>query len=141
MTNKKCGKCNKIKDIEEFSIRNRGKKKIRHRWCKQCVKIYDHQRWENGTKKLFNDKFKRKTIDKLYKYLQNKACADCGETNILTLEFDHVRGTKRNNISNMIILGASWKTILIEIDKCDIVCANCHRIRTAKRGNWRKLKY
>ena len=43
---------------------------------------------------------------------------------------------KRDAISNMVNRGYSWKSILIEIDKCDIRCANCHRRRTAKQFGW-----
>jgi hypothetical protein len=45
------------------------------------------------------------------------------------LDFDHVRGEKLYNVAKM-AAGYSWAKILVEIEKCDVVCANCHRIRT-----------
>jgi len=52
------------------------------------------------------------------------------------MDFDHVRGEKVLSISAMVHKGFSWESILAEIAKCDVVCSNCHRIRTAARGQW-----
>lgn len=59
-------------------------------------------------------------------------CSDCGEKNHIVLDFDHLKD-KKYNISRMIHDGFSWAAIKKEISKCEIVCANCHRIRTHKR--------
>jgi hypothetical protein len=59
-------------------------------------------------------------------------CTDCGENNHIVLDFDHIRD-KKYNISRMIHDGFSWRAIMREIEKCEIVCANCHRIRTHNR--------
>ena len=62
-------------------------------------------------------------------------CADCGRSYpAYVMDFDHVRGTKSVGISLM--FSYSWQTILAEIAKCDLVCANCHRIRTFERGQY-----
>ena len=54
------------------------------------------------------------------------------------LEFDHV-GAKHNGISLMLAEGASIRALRAEIAKCEVVCVNCHRRRTARRGrSWRK---
>jgi hypothetical protein len=60
-------------------------------------------------------------------------CIDCGETNPLVLDFDHVRGKKIMCISNMVRNSYSIETIKKEIDKCEIRCANCHRVVTHTR--------
>lgn len=70
---------------------------------------------------------------KLLAYLRGKACVDCGNTNVVVFEFDHVRGEKRADISKLLKL-RSWAPVAREMAKCDIVCANCHRIRTARRN-------
>ena len=72
-------------------------------------------------------------------YLNGKRCLDCGAGNPMVLEFDHIpgRGKKEANISDLLQRG-SWIKIVAEIAKCDIVCANCHRIRTHTRaGDYR----
>ena len=59
-------------------------------------------------------------------------CVDCGfNAHPAALDFDHVRGDKFSDVSRM--LTYSWERILSEIAKCDVVCANCHRLRTISR--------
>ena len=60
-------------------------------------------------------------------------CVDCGEKNYVVLDFDHVRGSKVKCISDMMRGSYGLKSIQKEIDKCEIRCANCHRIVTDKR--------
>lgn len=60
-------------------------------------------------------------------------CVDCGEKNPIVLEFDHVRGEKKCNVSDMGNHSYCFKTIQKEIDKCEVRCANCHRIVTHER--------
>jgi hypothetical protein len=67
-------------------------------------------------------------------YLLEHPCVDCGETDPIVLEFDHLRD-KVANISSMINVRRPWQAIVEEIAKCDVVCANCHRRRTAMRIN------
>ena len=61
------------------------------------------------------------------------SCFDCGLRNPLVMEFDHVHLIKIENISTMIYNGTSLNKIKNEIRKCEMVCANCHRIRTHNR--------
>lgn len=70
------------------------------------------------------------------KYLKDHPCVDCGEDDVIVLEFDHVRGEKVNHVSTMIHSTRSIEQIFDEIAKCEVVCANCHKRRTAMRGNW-----
>ena len=73
------------------------------------------------------------------KYLGEHPCVDCGNTDPVVLEFDHrVASQKNRDVMGMMLY--SVKTILEEIAKCDVTCANCHTIRTARRANtlrWR----
>ena len=63
----------------------------------------------------------------------SRGCHDCGYNKDGTaLQFDHLRD-KKANISNMIRSDYSWNSILEEMCKCEVVCANCHAIRTRRR--------
>jgi hypothetical protein len=110
-------------------------------WCKHCTSIKPlayKLKNENQCKECDSDNTKLKRNNKralVYNYLLDKHCADCGITDPVVLEFDHRDPSlKIDNISNM--MSKSWDTILAEINKCDIVCANCHRKRTAKQYGW-----
>ncbi|WP_156759614.1 hypothetical protein [Microbacterium karelineae] len=77
---------------------------------------------------------------RLMSYLREHPCCDCGESDPIVLDFDHLPGhSKRFNISQAVGGSTrSWETILSEIAKCEVVCANCHRRRSAERGRFRK---
>lgn len=61
-------------------------------------------------------------------------CLDCGWRKWPRgLDWDHVMGDKISDISKLIANGRSWAEIRREIGKCDLVCANCHRIRPIER--------
>src|SRR6266699_6479194 len=76
----------------------------------------------------------------LHEYLSTHPCIDCSRNNILVLEFDHVHGSKKANVAAMARDERPWSTIQAEINKCEVRCANCHRIKTLDRiGSWRSL--
>ena len=66
----------------------------------------------------------------VWDYLLLHPCVDCGISDPVVLEFDHVRGDKEINISDALLRGWSYSRILSEIEKCEVRCANCHRLRT-----------
>jgi hypothetical protein len=64
--------------------------------------------------------------------LKKSGCTDCGNSYPpCVMDFDHVRGKKIRNIS--IAANYGWKSMLEELAKCELVCANCHRVRTQNR--------
>lgn len=74
-----------------------------------------------------------KNRKKAAEYLSQHPCVDCGESDIVVLQFDHVRGKKTANVSDMVHMGSSWSTIEKEIQKCDVRCANDHARRHFKK--------
>lgn len=82
--------------------------------------------------------YKQAAVERAREYvLQAKwegVCEDCGgEYPAAAMDFDHVRGEKRAAVSQLVRYGYSTTAIQAEIDKCELVCANCHRLRTARR--------
>jgi hypothetical protein len=76
-------------------------------------------------------------------YFATHCCTDCGERDPFVLTFDHVRGMKRANVSDMVRDGLGLETLKAEIEKCDVVCYNCHSLRTQERSGsyrWRMGK-
>lgn len=67
-----------------------------------------------------------------------RGCADCGyRENAVALEFDHRPGEVKSLSIGRAISQAGLDRLLAEIEKCDVVCANCHRIRSFNRGQHR----
>ena len=78
-------------------------------------------------------KSQRKEATFIQEYLSDRSCADCGESDIAVLTFDHVWGEKKYNISNMISRGYNVETIRKELEKTEIVCFNCHMRRERRK--------
>lgn len=125
----KCTKCRRNRKSAEFG----GKSK----WCKKCRREYGQEHYQNN-KQLYIERNRRRLarIREWMESLKNKPCVGCGNKfPTCVMEFDHVRGTKLFNLGDMFHKGLSRKSILEEIAKCDLVCANCHRIRTCGRSH------
>lgn len=111
------------------------------RWYKanryRKLKLNAQWKYEHGEKgKAYLAKWKLR-LRNVVKALKNKPCTDCqGWFEPCQMDFDHRDpAIKRFSISQSV---HSTKTILEEVRKCDLVCANCHRLRTQKRleGNY-----
>jgi hypothetical protein len=89
----------------------------------------------NDTKKETTKKFRLKRREMLNQIKMEAGCCDCGyNEHPAALHFDHVLGVKNFNIS--MDPKRKWQDILEEIAKCEIVCANCHSIRTHERNQY-----
>lgn len=67
-------------------------------------------------------------------YKETTPCLDCGLIfEACCMDFDHVRGEKVYAVGTMVAHGHNRQSIEEEIAKCDLVCANCHRMRTRDR--------
>lgn len=67
-------------------------------------------------------------------------CVDCGTRDDRVLVFDHALVRRMNGRTVGAMMMASWDKLKVELDKCQLVCANCHMIRTLERkeqGNFR----
>ena len=63
--------------------------------------------------------------------IKSVPCMDCGiQYPPFVMDFDHRDPTMKTNGVSRLQRSAGWSKVLEEINKCDIVCANCHRIRT-----------
>src|SRR5438105_1493911 len=104
---KKCSRCKQEKDEAEFQ-RNRHAQDGLQDQCKACRKETDRQTYLNRSeeKKARYRAANLQTIERntrlLYEFLLEHPCVDCGETDLVVLEFHHVRVEKKTSISNMI---------------------------------------
>lgn len=66
-------------------------------------------------------------------YKREHPCVDCGETDPLVLQFDHVNDDKECNVADMVTRSVGLERLKKEIEKCEVVCANDHLRRTHAR--------
>jgi hypothetical protein len=134
---KYCKKCDLEKPLAEFAKKGKGNQP----YCIPCNRQYQRQHYINN-KQDYLDKAKRwdlQQYDKVLSYLRQHPCVDCGESNIVCLDFDHSdRSTKELTVSFGITKGYSWDRLRIEIEKCVVRCKNCHAKITAAQFGWRK---
>jgi hypothetical protein len=133
---KRCTKCGVERALEEFP--RRGKR--RGSWCRECVRVHDRESYRTNQERRRRVAETRTRpheaiICYLRDFLLEHPCVDCGETDPVVLEFDHVRGTKIAAVSAL-ARNASIKTVVDEVAKCEVRCGNCHRRKTARERNW-----
>jgi hypothetical protein len=133
---RKCYRCGESKPAEAFAWRRRERGQ-RDTFCRPCRKAYgrehylaNRQRYVDQAR-ITKQRLARERTAYLFEFFEAHPCRDCGETDPMVLEFDHLRD-KRFNIGSALPY-RNWASILAEIEKCDVVCANCHRRRTARR--------
>ncbi len=133
-----CRICKTWKPKSEFNYRDieRGLLQYDCRDCQQGIRRESYSNHRETTRASNDERTQRvreSGREYVYSYLLEHPCVDCGETNPLVLTFDHVRGEKRGNVADMVYRGRSIETIEAEIEKCDVVCFNCHMRREYKR--------
>lgn len=142
MTEKSCTACKQVKPVEEFGT-NRAKKDGLQLQCKPCRKDINAAYYisskdsQNPKRKAWIEKARTEGRQIAWDYLRNNPCVDCGESDIVVLQFDHVRGEKKYDISFLILRGMV-AYLKEEIEKCVSRCANCHTRKTARDFGWLK---
>jgi hypothetical protein len=116
METKICTSCNEEKSVTEFYQQNdRPSKQSK---CKVCFNKYCSERWI-------------KTKIKAIEYKGGK-CLDCSnsypKSPYVIFDFHH-RDPSQKDVEWTHLRKRSWDKIIKELDKCDLLCSNCHRIR------------
>lgn len=141
---KKCTICKEAKPLVEFNKHSRNKDG-KQPACRDCNKERSRAYYKRNPE-LHRKNVRRNNLryladinQKMVDYLNEHPCVDCGETDILVLEFDHLDpSTKVINVGEARRLNWTWERILQEIAKCEVVCANDHKRRTARQfGSYR----
>lgn len=103
--------------------------------CSSCHNKYQKEYYKKNPDSINNSAKRRKIkIRKLLEKEKDKPCMDCGKKYpFYVMDFDHVKGKKLFNLSTVANRRFNIKQIVKEIKKCEVVCSNCHRIRTFKR--------
>jgi Homeodomain-like domain-containing protein len=132
---RRCGRCGNHLPIECFNRLGDGLQW----WCRSCFAAYFrdrgdlHRQQSHAAKQARQQALRAQVLD----HLRDHPCVDCGEADPVVLEFDHL-DEKTASISVLLSQTATRKAVEAEIARCEVVCTNCHRRRTAKRAGWRR---
>lgn len=134
----KCSSCKTDKPSSDF---NRKTGQRLNSKCRDCQQAY-HKRWYQGVKekvqqRVYAGKSSRRRLAQAFiAAAKARPCVDCGgRFPSHVMDLDHLdRSIKKMNISMMVSHGFAVEAIAAELAKCEVVCANCHRDRTYRRG-------
>jgi L-lysine 2,3-aminomutase len=97
------------------------------------IQARNKQRRENGSAAAYSRKRRQEFRAEINKIKAITPCKDCGKNfPPECMDLDHL-GEKKKAVSHMVSDGYSREALSKEVSKCEVVCANCHRIRTEKR--------
>lgn len=134
---KVCTKCGTAKPEDRFSKKGAGKASQ----CKECFKAYMKLHYSSNKqmyaeKRNRNRNEQRERLRALVANLKSDPCTDCGgKFHHCAMDFDHVRGEKILEIGIMVKRPVSESQLIEELAKCELVCSNCHRVRTWNRSH------
>lgn len=124
---RKCGTCKE----------RPAKDQKRGGYCTECHRAASRKNYRENKERYFAQaKSRDKELDELINKYKSIPCTDCNiQYPPYVMDFDHLDGdTKKFNISHMRRHRMAFSKIEIEIAKCEVVCANCHRERTNQRN-------
>ncbi len=128
-----CGRCREALPALQF---NRLRDGLQH-WCRECFKEYQRGRKEINREQVAAATARRRARARaqIRAFLSGRACVDCGERDPVVLEFDHAGPEKLGAVAELTYRGADEARLAAEVARCEVVCACCHRLRTATRAN------
>lgn len=136
---KECITCHKLKNIDDF---NKHKSRGIQNQCRSCRAEYNRKHYRNNIEIYKNrnsesrKRLRREAQLFIWNYLLSHPCP-CGESNPVVLEFDHLDPSKKSfPIGGSASHGKPIELLKEEISKCQVLCANCHRKKTAKQRNY-----
>src|SRR5687767_210326 len=129
---KTCHNCSETKDLSAFN-KNKGRKDGYASTCRDCMKLLRKDHYSRNKDKVVASVMERRRAitAAVWQVKCASSCVDCGESDPRVLEFDHLpEYEKEFTISAAGQMGLGLDRVLKEIEKCEVVCANHHRIRT-----------
>jgi hypothetical protein len=124
----KCPKC-KLDLNEDAFAKNRTRKNGHSSYCKKCNKTIKDKHYNNNKIDYKNKVDNRRSVIKNYilDIKKKSKCKFCDENHISCLQFHHLdKNEKDFSISDVTQLGVSIEKVNLELEKCIIVCSNCH---------------
>ena len=137
MATKVCTKCKKRKKVDRFGQRRRKSGVAYNSWCYDCQNEAVRQSRKNPETRKKNSigamRRQRKLAEEVRLLKESVPCTDCKKKHpYWRMQFDHIGSDKVANVSRL-MSNCCRKKLFDEIEKCELVCANCHTDRTHAR--------
>ncbi len=127
-----CTKCKRRRQNKSFnknSTRSDGLSNV----CRDCANSYDKERYVKN-KGSHNELMKQRNAEYRDRYrkkineIKSSGCTNCEEKEPCCIDFHHIdESNKLGDVATMAAHLKKWEVVQKEIDKCVLLCANCHR--------------
>lgn len=139
---KMCRRCQELKSLDEFQKYSRNSDGLQP-YCRPCKRLLDREHYERNPRRNYerNRAAAQRNRLWLYEYLKMKECewdgCEINDPDMLVL--DHLNPEEKHlEVSQMVQRSYSLQTIIAEIAKCRVLCANHHQKHTIQQFGYRK---
>jgi hypothetical protein len=139
-----CARCCVAKPLSGFPIKNAAKGWYSS-YCRPCRQEYAKAHYSRNvayykakaaSARTRGRSGNRAVVDA---FLADHPCVDCGESDPVVLDFDHVDPKLKLDTVGRIQHSGGRARLLREMDKCEVRCGNCHRRKTARQFGWYRV--
>jgi hypothetical protein len=129
-----CAQCGELKPLSEYHNSRTGQ----YTYCRDCRNSYDRRYYrEHSRSARLERRGAQITAARLWmaELKSGVPCADCGETfPIYVMQWDHLPEFEKIAEVSSMVASRTREAVLEELKKCELVCANCHVMRTVARA-------
>jgi len=130
----RCSRCHQWKPVADFHNSDDGE----YTYCRDCRNAYDRQYYA-GPGGAARRARRRASLDAAREWInsfkEGIPCTDCGRTfPAFVMHWDHLPEFEKLGEISTMLAGHSRQAVIEELKKCELVCANCHVLRTVKRA-------
>lgn len=126
---KRCGMCQSDRPVSEFHRNRKAYDGLQSR-CKDCSR--ETQRSSSVSRNITQRQKRKQNWDKIFEYFGGRKCSNCGIESKWPIYDLHHKDPETKDVSIGTIAHYNWDKIFPEVEKCVLLCANCHRIAHAK---------
>ena len=131
-----CGGCQEEKPVSDFYLKDK-ESTLLQSVCINCTKKYHRAHYEENSDSYKDrstksrKRYKKRNHRIVFDYLVRHPCDECGCTDKTILQFHHI-DEKDDEVGNLVNKGSPVERLLAEIEKCRVLCPNCHRKATLR---------
>jgi hypothetical protein len=122
--------------MQAFAEFHLSRRSGRQAWCKACRRAYDRAYWQRTRlRRLELRRVRQRELVESFQRLKSETCcADCGGFfHFAAMQWDHLPGAEKLDEVSTLVRKGKTNRAREEIAKCELVCANCHAVRSYER--------